>query len=459
MPGSIPPLVSWRAALGAVGFVALLFAGGLRVAASAHPGDAGLAERMAVARGGGNFRVLAVDEHGEPVAGAEVYVVQMLFDGPDDDEPARTTAGPFKAGADGVAQVTDLPSNDVGFEQFLYTRLPGRKVGGRQRSFSVRFESPVPQDPFAVPMGDSMDLRGSVTVPRGSRPQDVTVRLLGFISSADDGPTFRYSRFKRDVFPELFERRPNADGSFVLPDVPAGGHRYVAANGPGLGEAQWSNVRSARAGGDGPPEPRFEMRPEGVIQGTVTCEGDAKVPQGLTVAAQIIEGMPVHRMYQGAVDEGGRFRIGGLPAGAFTTQLTEFPEGWTVATLPDVRVEAGRVTDDLVVRLERGAVISGTVVDRVSGKPLAGAGIATLNPPHGRQIGHTRSGPDGSFRVRVPAGRSQIYIMSAPTGFAHLPDDDPQANGVPVDAATGEDQAGVVLHLRPDPDAPTDGGL
>src|SRR5687768_6825846 len=76
--------------------------------------------RAAEALRGGEFRVLATDADENPLPGAEVYVMQRLSDGKPDGDAGVTVAGPFKTGADGIAQVTGLPANRRGYSQTLY---------------------------------------------------------------------------------------------------------------------------------------------------------------------------------------------------------------------------------------------------------------------------------------------------------------------------------------------------
>ena len=47
----------------------------------------------------------------------------------------------------------------------------------------------------------------------------------------------------RDSWPELFEYAVAEDGSFTVPEAPSnGGSVYLAANAPGLGEAQFMST-------------------------------------------------------------------------------------------------------------------------------------------------------------------------------------------------------------------------
>ena len=118
----------------------------------------------------------------------------------------------------------------------------------------------------------------------------------------------------------------------------------------------------------------------------------------------------------------GRFRLVGLPAG----------ETWIVATVwgewaPPAPVRAVAGSDDVVVRLDRGGVVAGRVVDP-SDKPVGGATVtAGWNQPSAQGAPGGRGGqrlnrmattrPDGTFRVTgLGTERAQV-VVSSPRGW------------------------------------------
>jgi protocatechuate 3,4-dioxygenase beta subunit len=73
-----------------------------------------------------------------------------------------------------------------------------------------------------------------------------------------------------------------------------------------------------------------------------------------------------------ATDGSGRFRFSGLPAGEWVIEAEA--AGHAMGWLEGIDVTSGQATSDLILRLERGKVIEGVVLDP-AGKPLAGAGV------------------------------------------------------------------------------------
>ena len=86
---------------------------------------------------------------------------------------------------------------------------------------------------------------------------------------------------------------------------------------------------------------------------------------------------------------------------------------------------------EYVIRLQRGVVVTGTVVGRQSGNPVAGAEVGlgrfsamgasiTLNRLSELRVGRShlgRTGEDGSFAIRAPPGRSDFAVRSDAHAF------------------------------------------
>jgi hypothetical protein len=389
-----------------------------------------------------DFRVVLKNENGEPVGGAEVYVLQL---GP----KAVDAAGPFHTNAEGAAHIKGLPRRPT-FDQFIYARVPGKLVGAGQRHHWPDESTPA-GDPFMVTMFESRELRGRVSVPDGFKVQDVTVRLLGFVAEDDerdppDGPTLYYMEQSRDWLPQIFQCRPNADGTFVLSDTPARSMRYIGATARGLGEEQWSD-RAVKTG-EALAEPSLEMHEEAVIEGSAHFDGpESKPATGLVVTARTYDHVEISREFTAVVDKDGRFRIAGLTGhgNKFELVCKSCPEGWTSAGITGLHTNAGTVTGGVGVKIERGSLIHGRVLD-TDGNGVAGAHVTATNPPHGPAIGTAKSAADGSFTLRVPAGISQLHFSGYPENYGALSDDDPGEKTISAD--DGADQEGVVMRVR-----------
>ena len=188
------------------------------------------------------IRVTCVDGNGKPVANAEVHVFQFR------KSPTPITdylvSGPHRTDAEGVAVTAVALDHDGGqFDRWFHARVPGKWVGG-MRWFRMR-DTTVGEP--VVRMVPTRDLRGRVVVPEGMKMQTVRVRTLSVMVQGDAlfGPQLpRYFAFAglSHTLPELFDADVKDDGSFVLKDLPHLPLLYLAAEGPGLAQAQWFNA-------------------------------------------------------------------------------------------------------------------------------------------------------------------------------------------------------------------------
>ncbi|MBK8096381.1 MAG: carboxypeptidase regulatory-like domain-containing protein [Planctomycetes bacterium] len=90
----------------------------------------------------------------------------------------------------------------------------------------------------------------------------------------------------------------------------------------------------------------------------------------------------------------------------------------TVIACRGLEIEAGTKIDDQVVQLVHGGFIVGRIVDAETGKPIVPGphtDVAMYGParPDGGACESTPVQPDGTFRIRAPAGVNEIYLRSA----------------------------------------------
>jgi RNA polymerase sigma-70 factor (ECF subfamily) len=147
--------------------------------------------------------------------------------------------------------------------------------------------------------------------------------------------------------------------------------------------------------------------PEATVEGTVVDTNDAPVADAWVV----IDPSDISDL-RGARTSGfsasnGTFRITGVSPGA--SLITAYAPGMRVSHKQQIVVGPGAATTGIVVRLVRGALITGVVV--AGGVPVAGAGV-------GMRIGNRdQTGvlavtqPDGSFTIdRAPRGDIALYV-------------------------------------------------
>ncbi|MAG55958.1 MAG: hypothetical protein CMJ83_06685 [Planctomycetes bacterium] len=366
------------------------------------------------------FSVTCRDTDQKPVAGAEVFVFQARKDAAGKFRYDRLGTS-FKTDAKGRVQgLTPVTYDDGRFDRWFVARVPGRLIGfGR----SARFPA-LPSDevkPASVLMSESHAVTGQVNVPEGFDVTKVRVRALSV-----DGPQGRGTGFPRGggsfpgletALPQIFERTPNAKGEFTFDDVAIGGRLCLAAEGPGLAQAQYSNLR----------DPEYavfalDMVPEAVLVGAVTTP-DPKLREGLIVTARLTYGRerptPYLYTFRTRTDAKGGFRLTGLPQTRFTVRIEKPPSDFVM--MPRlVEVLRHRVPQSIDIDLETGFKVSGIVRDVDTDKPLQHANISAITnfEPHAG-IASSRTGVDGRFTLVLPPGECRLYFSSVPRGYEY----------------------------------------
>lgn len=393
-----------------------------RAIASSTTLPAGITEGVA--------QVQVVDEQGQPVSGAEVFVVQMVRPPNDDlDNATITQSGPIKTDEKGAAKFSGLGSlqTEVGWQQFFYARVSGQKAALHQRNY-FKQSTQIPQpDPVRIVLGKSRAITGTVAVPQGFSAQNVQVRAIS-ISISSPGRPEEQSWFYQYLKPfferaeHLFSAEVGADGKFSIPDLPENARAFVQARGPGLGEAQ-ALVQPIIE-----QVVELHLEPQATIMGTLRF-ADSGQPAGQTEMILKPRSAEFFRLpVIIKTDDQGRFRFEGLSEGIYSVHANVLKiSDWTMAIPRPIRVAAGQNFTMPDLRLERGIVVVGqTSLD--NGKtPVANVGIAAYNPaddPESQTIQLQRSDSNGRFMMRLPVGSSHLYVSSAGKGYRTPPKSD-----------------------------------
>lgn len=364
---------------------------------------------------GETLLIRCVDEQGNPVPGAEVYLYEMFGkrllyqSGSDLREFAHA---PLKTDSKGEASFTRHAKDGEPFAARLLARLPGKLVGG-----TALEASEFPKDaPFEIKLHPSGRISGRVITSEGGSLARVKVRLLRWMLMQ----TERYEAFtaypslEHDQFPAFMETRPDAEGRFELSDLPASASAAVAAFGPGYGLAQQLSM----PGHSSPLEITLEK--EAFIEGTITEAGTGTPAAGARLTARPdpktgIRGDLIP--YEALADAQGRFRIGSLQAGGYTVSL-DWTDKWTMQPM-EVAVKNGE-TKTITLQRQPGTVVSGVVSEQGTGKPIAGALVsAASNDVGGEGLDSSQTDSAGRYSLLLPPGNSLIYMSSVPQGFAY----------------------------------------
>jgi hypothetical protein len=152
------------------------------------------------------------------------------------------------------------------------------------------------------------------------------------------------------------------------------------------------------------------LTPGGSISGLVV-EEDGRPIDAFRIAGNSSKAKPWEGRVEKSVGSAdGRFLLEDLSEDTYVLQV--FVPDRAPATVPATRVVAGRTSDAGTIRVPRGGIVRGTVVD-ASGDPVIGATVkaygATQDMMEWRDTLQALSEPSGSFEIRgVPEGRRQI---------------------------------------------------
>lgn len=309
--------------------------------------------------------------------------------------------------ADGMFRIEGVP---VG----VYT-IVARAPGAGQGRIDVTI---LPKDAQRN-VGDIVLERG---LEIGGIVRDPNERAIG-------GAAVRAVPIRAGTSPEsLVEAASGPDGRFVIVGLEAGPHMVMVE-----AEGHGGDQRMAEAG---TTNVEFVLSATGSVSGTVLDEAGRPVDLFQVELHPEIEGDGV-RIGHGSkrvTDPSGRFLISEIGPGTYTIRA-EAPERAASAT-SGVIVKAGGVTDVGVVRLSRGGVVRGTVVDGddrpvVDANVFVGPNARSLAAFFGSGAG-VFTDPSGTFELRgVPEGKTDIVVRHR--DFAPK-----RATGVDVGAETAE---------------------
>lgn len=366
------------------------------------------------------------DPEGEPVI---ARVEAVSFDGVGLPAFAREHLT-SDAGDDGTFALGPLPLGDLELEALAHGFSP------RRVSASL-FEAGTTAELGDVILDRGLSIRGRVADQDGAGVEAALVRAM-----------------PRSYRPrQRLEARSREDGSFELGGLDEGLHTLTATK-PG-----YAGPQLATQAGDEAVE--LVLETGGEIAGrVVTADGQAALDA--LIRAELADPSVERHERDSALgsveDDEGRFVLRDVRAGTWI--LKAVSKGRGEVSVPEIQVVGGRTTDVGTVRLARGGIIRGAVVDS-DGVGIPGAAVRghrSTRSSAGRV--ETQSGGHGAFEIRgVPAGRMSIsashprYAASA----SHVVEVDPTSEPVPVrlTLARGGRIQGTVLHRD---GRPFDGG-
>jgi len=252
------------------------------------------------------------------------------------------------------------------------------------------------------------------------------------------------------------------DGSFELPAQAVG--CVAVARKPGFGASVHVTLRAGEARGN-----TFELRGGGNIKGVVVDEKGAPIPKFMLAVEKFVgadgddEGS--NGRARNVEDEKGAFEMTNVTPGKYVLSVSS--EGRPPAKSEALEVEAGRSVTGVRIVLAAGALLSGTVTDADTRKPVAGARVAldSLTSSGVSSIPSVKTDENGAYSLEgvPPAGpfsirvekdgyRSRIVSGLQARGSSQMTSDvalQPRGEGTTGDSELG----GIGLILGPQPSA------
>jgi len=333
-----------------------------------------------------------LDADGAPVADARVEAVEFH---PRSPSTLDLAAGPEWIGA--------TRTNEAG----LY-RIPART----DHPYSVRVQAAghAPSSTGAVYTGELQELALST-----GRSLEITVK------DADDGDTLAGARVRVESADPFgvptawaFEAETDEHGVALFDRLPAGSHQLSASLAEHAPLSTTVELAQAAAGGvEATSRVTLELWRAATVHGVVL---DGRT--GDSIAGARVEGPTTST----STKLGGEFVLGGFDPGSSAPQALHVRVPGFAPAVEYIQVEPGFRAPEVTLRLERGLLVSGRVVNDLA-EPLADVpvGFRGRFAPNPRQAerhdGQTRTDAEGRFELTLH-NRANYSIGAQAPGFA-----------------------------------------
>lgn len=323
---------------------------------------------------------------GAPVAGA---AVSLLDAGPGeqalDQLPQRFTSdakGEFRfQGAEG---------------SLLEARHPAHGVGRTRLAASARLDRR-----FVIGLVRDSELAAAA-------PDYITGRVVDPSGAPVPSPLVRAATPIPDALHPRGEARGDEEGRFRIAGLDPGMHIVWVVCG---------SCVSTRTGARTGSEVTLVAGAGGAISGRVVRKSDERPMPAFSVRLVRARGMrEVVLDERGVIDAEGRFELRGVPAGEYKVRAAA--RGLAPSPMVPVQVREDGTSPPLVIRLSAGGTIHGSVADRATSAPLAGAWVTVEGMPE--LAGPLATSPSamtdrgGSFTLTgVPPGLRSVRATAA----------------------------------------------
>lgn len=368
------------------------------------------------------IRLQCLDEEGNPVEGATVYVYQKY----------DRTLEHFLVASEGAEHLADGPllSDHEGYiefkglvgpltatlRRFAYGVVDGTLVGIWKDVDHPGI--PIPEREPILELVPSRTLKGQVLLPEGYDVGTVDVALQQIHIGPSSG---RYTNIfgkvfieNDDVFSDLFDVAVDSRGQFEIRNVPRNGTLRVGAVGSGLGGTVSSFIKT-----DVTDFLELNLKAHGVIEGSVRWSDNGVPVTDRRVYARTRTNGSIGGPHIGVTDSRGNYRIEGLGEGSYYVRVEPdvFPITHIARTRSEVPVYSGEITEVIDFELETGRIVTGRATEKGTEKGIEGVLITTNS--HSEAIDVTLTDKNGDYALRVPLGSTNFQVRGVPDGIQH----------------------------------------
>ncbi len=214
--------------------------------------------------------------------------------------------------------------------------------------------------------------------------------------------------------------RTEPDGHYRITSLPEGSFSAWVCSSPSDQTAPVIESLAVHPG-RATEAPVMRLVKAGVIEGRIVDEITGKHGAGITVGLQGInwqKGKASSYWDHSVTDADGHYRFASLPAGKFNLFIDDTPLDAAAAAIDSLEMKAGQTVIAPPIRMVRGCLIRGLIIDDATGKGVSlregdHLDIQSHGPARPRsgaavQVAEIRK--DGTFEIRLPPGDSWLGV-------------------------------------------------